>query len=169
MLVDECGMRFMPAVHKDAELAPRDVVARAIHRELANGHKVFLDCREAIGTEFPKRFPTVYAACRRGDVDPVRQPIPVAPAAHYHMGGLASDDRGRSSLEGLWAVGECAATGLHGANRLAFETCRWKRSYSERARQKTFETPSWQERVAVRHLRRSVSQPPRRRMFCAMP
>jgi len=119
MLVDECGMRFMPVVHKDAELAPRDVVARAIHRELAAGHKVFLDCREAIGDEFPKRFPTVYAACRRGGVDPVREPIPVAPAAHYHMGGIASDDLGRSSLEGLWAVGECAATGLHGANRLA--------------------------------------------------
>ena len=119
MLVDERGMRFMPAVHRDAELAPRDVVARAIHRELANGHKVFLDCREAIGPEFPKRFPTVYAACRRGGVDPVRQAIPVAPAAHYHMGGIASDDRGRSSLDGLWAVGECAVTGLHGANRLA--------------------------------------------------
>ena len=119
MLVDECGMRFMPAVHKDAELAPRDVVARAIHREIAAGHRVFLDCREAIGAEFPKRFPTVYAACLRAGIDPTRKPIPVAPAAHYHMGGIASDDRGRSSLEGLWAVGECAATGLHGANRLA--------------------------------------------------
>jgi L-aspartate oxidase len=119
MLVDERGMRFMPAVHKDAELAPRDVVARAIHREMASGHKVFLDCREAVGAGFPKRFPTVYAACKLGGVDPVREPIPVAPAAHYHMGGIASDDRGRSSLEGLWAVGECASTGLHGANRLA--------------------------------------------------
>ena len=120
MLVDERGMRFMPAVHKDAELAPRDVVARAIHRELANGHKVFLDCREAIGAEFPKRFPNgLCARAGAAGVDPVRQPIPVAPAAHYHMGGIASDDRGRSSLDGLWAVGECAATGLHGANRLA--------------------------------------------------
>ena len=119
MLVDERGLRFMPAVHRDAELAPRDVVARAIHREIATGHRVYLDCREAIGAEFPKRFPTVYAACLRGDVDPVRQPIPVTPAAHYHMGGIASDDRGRSSLDGLWAVGECASTGLHGANRLA--------------------------------------------------
>ncbi|HVZ91123.1 MAG TPA: L-aspartate oxidase [Rhizomicrobium sp.] len=119
MLVDERGLRFMPAVHKDAELAPRDVVARAIHREIAGGHKVFLDCREAVGAEFPKRFPTVSAACMSAGVDPVRQPIPVAPAAHYHMGGIASDDRGRSSLEGLWVVGECASTGLHGANRLA--------------------------------------------------
>jgi L-aspartate oxidase len=119
LLVDENGMRFMPAVHKDAELAPRDIVARAIHREIAAGHKVFLDCREAIGAEFPKHFPTVYAACRSAGIDPVHEPIPVAPAAHYHMGGIASDDHGRSSLEGLWAVGECACTGLHGANRLA--------------------------------------------------
>jgi L-aspartate oxidase len=119
MLVDERGMRFMPAVHKDAELAPRDIVARAIHREIAAGHKIYLDCREAVGAEFPEHFPTVYAACRAAGIDPVREPIPVAPAAHYHMGGIASDDRGRSSLEGLWAVGECASTGLHGANRLA--------------------------------------------------
>lgn len=119
MLVDETGMRFMPAVHKDAELGPRDVVARAIFSEIANGHKVYLDCREAIGSGFPEHFPTVYAACRAAGIDPVREPIPVAPAAHYHMGGIASDARGRASLEGLWAVGECASTGLHGANRLA--------------------------------------------------
>ncbi len=119
LLVDETGRRFMPAIHKDAELAPRDVVARAIHREIAHGHQVFLDCRDVIGAEFPSHFPTVYAACRSAGIDPVRQPIPVAPAAHYHMGGIASDGRGRSSLDGLWAVGECAATGLHGANRLA--------------------------------------------------
>jgi L-aspartate oxidase len=119
ILVDESGTRFMPAIHKDAELAPRDVVARAIHRRIADGHRVFLDCREAIGAEFPAHFPTVYAACKSAGIDPVRQPIPVAPAAHYHMGGIASDARGRSSLDGLWAVGECASTGLHGANRLA--------------------------------------------------
>jgi L-aspartate oxidase len=119
LLVDERGMRFMPTVHKDAELAPRDIVARAIFSEIAAGHKVFLDCREAVGAGFPEHFPTVYAACRAAGFDPVREPIPVAPAAHYHMGGIASDGRGRSSLDGLWAVGECASTGLHGANRLA--------------------------------------------------
>ncbi|HWA90914.1 MAG TPA: L-aspartate oxidase [Rhizomicrobium sp.] len=119
ILVDETGLRFMPAVHKDAELAPRDIVARAIHREIADGRKVFLDCREAIGADFAAHFPTVYAACQSAGIDPVRQPIPVAPAAHYHMGGIMSDARGRSSLDGLWAVGECASTGLHGANRLA--------------------------------------------------
>ena len=119
ILIDEAGRRFMPEIHRDAELAPRDIVARAIHREIAEGHKVFLDCRGALGQEFAQRFPTVYAAARAAGVDPAVQPIPVAPAAHYHMGGIATDQFGRSSLEGLWAVGECAATGLHGANRLA--------------------------------------------------
>ena len=118
-LIDESGRRFMPGVHADAELAPRDVVARAIHREIARGHRVFLDCREAIGAPFVERFPTVFAACASAGIDPASMPIPVAPAAHYHMGGISTDDRGRSSLPGLWAVGECAATGLHGANRLA--------------------------------------------------
>jgi L-aspartate oxidase len=119
ILVDENGLRFMPSIHRDAELGPRDVVARAIHREIAAGHSVFLDCREALGDTFASRFPTVYAACKSAGIDPATQPIPVAPAAHYHMGGIATDARARSTLEGLWAVGECAATGLHGANRLA--------------------------------------------------
>src|SRR6185295_9175293 len=119
VLVNGRGERFMTAIHKDAELAPRDVVARAIHRQIVSGEKVFLDCRDAIGAEFPHHFPTVYAACMSAGIDPVRQLIPVAPAAHYHMGGIASDVLGRSSLPGLWVVGECASTGLHGANRLA--------------------------------------------------
>jgi L-aspartate oxidase len=119
ILVDESGRRFMRAVHPSAELAPRDVVARAIHREIAKGHKVFLDCRDAIGDKLAGHFPTVNAACQSAGIDPSRARIPVAPAAHYHMGGIASDVRGRTSLEGLWAIGECASTGLHGANRLA--------------------------------------------------
>src|SRR5206468_3134892 len=119
VLVNARGERFMTAIHKDAELAPRDVVARAIHRQIVSGQKVFLDCREAIGESFADHFPTVFAACHAAGIDPAIQPIPVAPAAHYHMGGIASDEHGRSSLPGLWVVGECAATGLHGANRLA--------------------------------------------------
>src|SRR5438132_20906 len=119
VLVDETGRRFMSAIHPARELAPRDVVARAIHREIAYGRRVFLDCRCAIGDSFASRFPTVYAACMSGGIDPAKAPIPVAPAAHYHMGGIASDEHGRSSIPGLWCVGECAATGLHGANRLA--------------------------------------------------
>ena len=119
ILIDEHGRRFMTDVHPDFELAPRDVVARAVHRMISGGHRVFLDCRAAIGEHFAERFPTVYAVCKEAGVDPALEPIPVAPAAHYHMGGIASDENGRSSLDGLWVTGECAATGLHGANRLA--------------------------------------------------
>jgi L-aspartate oxidase len=119
ILVNDSGERFMQAAHADAELAPRDIVARAIHRQIIGGSKVFLDCRTSIGAKFEKHFPTVHAACINAGIDPARQAIPVAPAAHYHMGGIASDANGRSSLSGLWVAGECAATGLHGANRLA--------------------------------------------------
>ncbi|MGB5092077.1 MAG: L-aspartate oxidase [Parvibaculum sp.] len=118
-LINERGERFMPAIHADAELAPRDIVARTIFREIARGGQVFLDTRKAVGAAFPDRFPTVYANCISMGIDPVTQPIPVAPAAHYHMGGIATDERGRASLSGLWACGEVASTGAHGANRLA--------------------------------------------------
>ena len=119
VLVDETGARFMTALHPLAELAPRDVVARAVWRKRQAGGRVYLDAREAVGAAFPRRFPTVYASCRAAGIDPVTAPMPIAPAAHYHMGGVAVDARGRSSVRGLWAVGEVAATGLHGANRLA--------------------------------------------------
>ena len=133
ILIDETGRRFMLDVHKDAELAPRDVVARALHRERGAGHKTFLDCTKAIGASFAQRFPTVYGACMAAGIDPATQPIPVAPAAHYHMGGIASDERARASLEGLWAVGECASTGLHGANRLASNSLLEALVYGDRA------------------------------------
>lgn len=119
LLVDERGRRFMLGVHPLAELAPRDIVARAVAREIAEGRRPFLDCRKAIGSRFPQAFPTVYAHCMAAGIDPVTEPIPVAPAEHYHMGGIATDERGRTSVSGLWAVGEVTSTGLHGANRLA--------------------------------------------------
>jgi len=100
-------------------LAPRDVVARAIHRQILAGQGAFLDARQAIGDHFPDAFPAVFAACMAAGLDPRAQPIPVAPAAHYHMGGVMTDRDGRTSLQGLYAVGECASTGVHGANRLA--------------------------------------------------
>jgi L-aspartate oxidase len=113
VLVDERGERFTD------ELASRDVVARAAWRHLAQGHRVCLDARHALGTRFATRFPAIAAYCRAAGIDPARAPIPVRPAAHYHMGGIAVDAAGRSTVAGLWACGEAAATGLHGANRLA--------------------------------------------------
>lgn len=119
ILVDGQGHRFMPGEHPDAELAPRDVVARAIHRRVCRGEPVFLDTRQALGAAFPAHFPTIARACAEARIDPVHEPIPVRPVQHYHMGGVRTDALGRTSLPGLWACGEVACTGLHGANRLA--------------------------------------------------
>jgi L-aspartate oxidase len=118
ILVDENGDRFMAEV-PGAELAPRDVVARAVWRHMAKGHRAFLDARHLKGLDFATRFPAITALCRESGIDPVTEPIPVRPAAHYHMGGILVDRRGRTSIDGLWACGEAACTGLHGANRLA--------------------------------------------------
>lgn len=116
-LVDAAGRRHLREVHPDAELAPRDVVARANWHAQQHG-PIHLDAR-SIGAELPQRFPTVFALAREAGLDPREQPLPVTPAQHYHMGGVASDADGRTSLPGLYVCGEVAATGLHGANRLA--------------------------------------------------
>lgn len=118
VLIDESGRRFMADEHADAELAPRDVVARAIWRRIVDGGRVYLDLRPALAAA-SGRFPQAVAACHRAGLDPKTEPVPVIPAAHYHMGGVATDRNGRTSIAGLWACGEVAATGLHGANRLA--------------------------------------------------
>ena len=118
-LIDSGGHRFMPALHPDAELAPRDIVARGVFRQIAAGKGAFLDCRAAIGARMPELFPTVTERCRAAGIDPATMPIPVAPAEHYHMGGVRTDTSGRTSVAGLYAIGEAASTGLHGANRLA--------------------------------------------------
>ena len=117
-LVNEDGERFMLGV-PGTELAPRDVVARAIWHQLTLGLRCFLDTRSSPGGDFARRFPGIAARCLVASIDPARQPIPVRPAAHYHMGGIAVDPEGRSTVPGLWACGEASATGLHGANRLA--------------------------------------------------
>jgi L-aspartate oxidase len=119
VLVDRAGCRFMVDQHPDAELAPRDIVARAVHRQLRTGEGAWLDARGALGAAFPERFAAVFGACMSAGIDPRREPIPVAPAAHYHMGGVASDLSGRTGIDRLYVVGEAACTGLHGANRLA--------------------------------------------------
>ena len=118
LLINGRGERFMRALHSDAELGPRDIVARGVYHQVMSGRGAFLDCRK-IGPEFPARFPTVFAACEAAGLDPRREPIPIAPAAHYHMGGIYTDANGRTTIEGLWACGEVASTGAHGANRLA--------------------------------------------------
>ncbi|MDQ6933505.1 MAG: L-aspartate oxidase, partial [Candidatus Eremiobacteraeota bacterium] len=119
LLLNDRGERLVREVHRDGELAPRDVVARALFTQEEHGRKSFLDARGCVGAAFPQRFPTVFAHCIAAGVDPRVDPIPVAPAAHYHMGGIAVDGWGRTSLPGLWACGEVSASGAHGANRLA--------------------------------------------------
>ena len=119
LLINGRGTRFMAGRHPAAELAPRDVVARAVFDEITAGRGAYLDCRETIGPAFKELYPTVHAACHTAGLDPERDLLPIAPAAHYHMGGIATSRNGRTTLQGLWAVGEVACTGLHGANRLA--------------------------------------------------
>lgn len=118
-IIDRDGKRFLLDVDPAGELGPRDIVARGVFASIKAGRGAFLDARAAVGAEFPHRFPTVYGSCMSAGIDPVTQPIPIAPAAHYHMGGVWTDARGRTSVEGLWAIGEVASTGVHGANRLA--------------------------------------------------
>ena len=118
-LVNADGSAFMARYDPAAELAPRDIVARAIAVERMAGRGAFLDTRDAVGATFPDEFPLVFSACLSAGIDPRVQAIPVLPAAHYHMGGVATDSWGSTSLAGLFAAGECAGTGAHGANRLA--------------------------------------------------
>jgi L-aspartate oxidase len=132
-LVDRTGRAFMADYHKLGDLAPRDEVARAIHAEREAGRGAFLDCRKAIGSHFPEHFPTVFEACLSAKIDPRIAPIPVAPAMHYHMGGVVTDLWGRTSLEGLSACGESASTGAHGANRLASNSLLEAVVFAERA------------------------------------
>ncbi len=116
-LINKKGERFMLALDPAAELAPRDIVARGVFAEIQAGRGAFLDARKI--EKFSDRFPTVFASCKAANIDPAHQPIPISPAAHYFMGGVLTDANGRTSLDGLWAAGEAASTGAHGANRLA--------------------------------------------------
>ena len=121
ILLNLRGERFMPAYHERAELAPRDVVARAIADQMTRTDSpyVLLDPRGMGDETFRHRFPTILEKCRENGIDPLTGPIPVAPAAHYLMGGIKTDVDGRTSIPGLYACGETACTGIHGANRLA--------------------------------------------------
>ena len=117
ILVDAHGRRFMDQYHPMAELAPRDIVARAIFWQYDKGVGAYLDARSLVN--FADRFPTVNAHAHSVGLDPAEDLLPVSPAAHYYMGGVDTDTNGRTSVEGLWAVGECSSSGVHGANRLA--------------------------------------------------
>ena len=123
LLLNPAGERFMPRYHALAELAPRDVVARAIVREISTSTAkpavAYLDMRHLDAARLRERFPRIYATCKQYGVDITSQPVPVRPAAHYLMGGIKTDLHGRSTLDGLYAAGEAACTGVHGANRLA--------------------------------------------------
>nr|WP_202448322.1 L-aspartate oxidase [Streptomyces sp. SID2999] len=133
-LVDADGTRFMVGQHELAELAPRDIVAKGITRrmqELGAAH-MYLDGRHFGADMWEHRFPTILAACRAHGIDPVTEPIPVAPAAHYASGGVRTDDRGRTTVPGLYACGEVACTGVHGANRLASNSLLEGLVYAER-------------------------------------
>lgn len=120
-LVDADGVRFMRGQHELAELAPRDIVAKGITRRMLeqDAEHMYLDARHFGARMWEHRFPTILAACRAHGIDPVTQPIPVAPAAHYASGGVRTDLHGRTTVPGLYACGEVACTGVHGANRLA--------------------------------------------------
>ncbi|MGW5424930.1 L-aspartate oxidase [Streptomyces sp. NPDC003943] len=120
-LVDADGVRFMLGQHELAELAPRDIVAKAITRRMQeqDAEHMYLDARHFGAEMWEQRFPTILAACRAHGIDPVTEPIPVAPAAHYASGGVRTDLHGRTTVPGLYACGEVACTGVHGANRLA--------------------------------------------------
>lgn len=119
VLINNHNIPFMKKVHADGDLAPRDIVARSVASEYQKGNQVFLDTREALGTRILTEFPAVSKSCLDAGIDPVAMPIPIKPAQHYHMGGVYTDSFGKTSAPNLFAIGEVAGTGAHGANRLA--------------------------------------------------
>lgn len=133
-LVDGDGVRFMVGQHELAELAPRDIVAKGIMRRMReqDAAHMFLDARHFGARMWEQRFPTILAACRAHGIDPVTEPVPIAPAAHYASGGVRTDSRGRTTVPGLYACGEVACTGVHGANRLASNSLLEGLVYAER-------------------------------------
>lgn len=133
LLIDKNGRRFCFDDDPLGELAPRDIVARAVFRADRELGGAYLDATQSVGAHFPDHFPTVFAACMKAGIDPRNTPIPVTPAVHYHMGGIKVDLDGQSSVAGLFAVGECASTGVHGANRLASNSLLEAAAFGKRA------------------------------------
>lgn len=147
-LVDEAGTRFMTGRHPLADLAPRDVVTRAIVTQMAatGADHVYLDGRHLGHRTWEHRFPTILASCREHGIDPVREPVPVVPAAHYASGGVRTDVWGQTTVCGLYACGEAACTGVHGANRLASNSLLEGLVFAERIGKHIAGNPApWQE------------------------
>jgi len=143
LLRDESGRRFMPDYHPQAELAPRDVVARAIVTEMARSgsDRVYLDVTHLPPEKVSSRFPQIYRFCLEHELDITREPIPVSPAAHYMMGGVRTNTWGETNLAGLYACGETACMGLHGANRLASNSLLETVVFAKRVVQRTLDSP----------------------------
>ena len=144
LLRDESGRRFMPDYHPQAELAPRDVVARAIVTEMARSgsDRVYLDVTHLPSEKVSSRFPQIYRFCLEHKLDITREPIPVSPAAHYMMGGVRTNTWGETNLAGLYACGETACMGLHGANRLASNSLLETVVFAKRVVQRTLDSPN---------------------------
>ncbi|MEK3886650.1 L-aspartate oxidase [Bacillus sp. FSL K6-3431] len=132
-LVDEDGKRIMEGIHPSLELAPRDIVARAIEASYQRQKKVFLNAQDITG--FNKKFPTIYQNCLDHSINPLTENIPVRPGAHFHMGGIQTNEWGETSIPFLYAIGETACTGVHGANRLASNSLLESLVFAERAAQ----------------------------------
>jgi len=143
VLRDESGERFMPEYHAKAELAPRDVVARAIvdRMQKTKADHVLLDITHLEAGRVTTRFPQIYRFCLDNGLDITRAPIPVSPAAHYTMGGIRTNTWGETTVPGLYACGECACTGVHGANRLASNSLLETVVFARRVIQRTLESP----------------------------
>jgi L-aspartate oxidase len=147
ILRDAAGRRFMPEYDERAELAPRDIVARAIHAELARSgaDRVYLDVTHLPAERVSARFPQIFHYCLEHGLDITKEPIPVSPAAHYMMGGVRTNVWGETNIAGLYACGECACTGVHGANRLASNSLLETVVFARRVVERTLasgETPS---------------------------
>ncbi len=170
ILIDDTGRRFAFDAHPDGELAPRDVVARANARAMAaqDGRPVRLDATALGAARLAQRFPTIDAAVRERGLDWAREPIPVTPAAHYLMGGVVTDLDGRTTVPGLYAVGETARTGVHGANRLASNSLLEGAVFGARAGDAVATERPWPA-PAVAPARRRRSRWPRPRPSPARP
>ncbi|MFF2541545.1 L-aspartate oxidase [Kitasatospora sp. NPDC058063] len=167
-LVDADGVRFMVGQHELAELAPRDIVAKAITRRMQEqgAQHMFLDGRHFGAEMWEQRFPTILAFCRANGIDPVTEPIPIAPAAHFASGGVRTDRHGRTTVPGLYACGEVACTGVHGANRLASNSLLEGLVFAERiaadlaGRDRSGELPERVVDVAAARAAQPVPLPP---------